>query len=237
MTNQSKKARWVDKLLYLMLVALLVVSGTFGITAARFFSSIKGELTATTANPAIQLDYINMKGTEYLGDKSNYEVDEDIEVIDGELSISNLRPGEQKLVEFRVKNWVDQKENLNEVALRYQIVIKTAGLLPLEFTLKYGTGDSTSVTGDWPTVSCLSRTVDNPIDNGLNAEGNPATTFVVYTFDFRSLKHSVEQVDYYKLYIQWKGNVSSSGDAVSGGGEYIKITADWKQYVDADYVQ
>ena len=82
MTNQSKKARWVDKLLYLMLVALLVVSGTFGITAARFFSSIKGEVTATTANPAIQLDYINMKGTEYLGDKSNYQVDEDIEVIE-----------------------------------------------------------------------------------------------------------------------------------------------------------
>ena len=123
------------------------------------------------------------------------------------------------------------------MALRYQIVIKTAGLLPLEFTLKYGTGNSTSVTGDWPVVNCLSRTVDNPVDNGLNAEGKSATTFVVYTFDFHSLKHSVEQVDYYKLFILWKGNVLSSGEAVSGGGEYIKITAEWKQYVDADYVQ
>lgn len=92
-------------LLYLVMVGMLV----FGVTYARYLSTISGSAKAQTA--AVALD----------------------SSLDLTSSLAGMQPGESKIIKFAVKN--QKGDTTSEVAQEYTITISTTNNLPLTYTL------------------------------------------------------------------------------------------------------
>lgn len=93
---------------YLMCLTA-VCSVVIGVTYARYASSVGG--TATAAVAAVEL-----------GGRTEQPID-----------LSGMRPGDHRAVSFQVVNF--SGDTISETAQDYTITIKTAGNLPLDFTL------------------------------------------------------------------------------------------------------
>jgi len=104
-TQRKKHSRLWVYLLYLGLVTSLILS----VTLARYAGSAGGTGTASVAALALEPEPITM-------------------------SLDGLLPGGEKSLEFQVVNFIKDKA-VSEVALDYEITVKTTGNLPLAFDL------------------------------------------------------------------------------------------------------
>lgn len=122
-----------------------------------------------------------------------------------EIIVSDKLPGYSAEIPFEVENTSDDK--VSEVAMKYKIVLKTTGNLPLKFTLYDGTQTKLE------TWDC----------NGISGEQ-------IYEYENISLVFGVGTIktENYKLKIEWpsdRKNAQFSGmtDAVYLGVEFLQI--------------
>ena len=121
MKKQLTIGRIVSYLFCLSLVCMVV----FGVSYARYTTSVSGNASAWTA--AVAMD----------GKITTTQVD-----------VSGMQPGDKKEISFQVINFSNDK--VSEVAQNYAITVKTAGNLPFTFTLEPvspGTADINSKAG------------------------------------------------------------------------------------------
>ena len=98
-----------------LLCLSMICTAVFGVSYARYTSSVNGSATTTVA--AVAMD----------GKITSTSVD-----------VKDIKPGDTKTVEFAVVNFSDGKTS--EVAQDYTVTVKTAGNLPFTFTItKSGT--------------------------------------------------------------------------------------------------
>lgn len=108
-----KKQLTIGRIACYLLCLTLVCTALIGVSYARYTSSVNGSATAATAAVA--------------GKMTNAAID-----------VSGMKPGDTKTVDFTVVNFSGEKTS--EVAQEYTITIKTAGNLPLAFSLSPGAG-------------------------------------------------------------------------------------------------
>jgi len=164
---------------------LLVVSITT-ISFAKFSSNVGGVVYSEVASALIEFD------------------DGGSEV----LELNSWVPGQSQTTTFSVKNFNSNNE-VNQVALNYNIVIKTAALLNLNFVL-------TKTVSGTPTTVTLTKTIDS------------ASSFSIYTGAVSVLPHTTPQTDQYSLTISWPISATNE-EAINAGGDYIRISVDWSQ--------
>lgn len=124
-----------------------------------------------------------------------------------EIIVSDELPGYSAEIPFEVKNTSDDK--VSEVAMKYKIVVKTTGNIPLTFTL-YDKDEHQLNSDSW---DC----------NGISGEQ-------IYEYENISLVFGVGTIktEKYKLKIEWpsdRKNAQFSGmtDAVYLGVEFLQI--------------
>lgn len=162
----------------LTLISVYFLSGVY----SKFFTTVQGNGTAKVAyfSPSVVSDKI-------------------IEVADAE-------PGYVDEVAFRVQNFSDEKAS--EVAMRYRIVLKTTGNIPLTFTLL---NDSGTAVATW--------------------ECNGTSGACEYTYTDSSLVFSVgtRKTDAYQLQLEWP-NANGKNDArFSGMTDAVYLSAEFEQ--------
>lgn len=120
--------------------------------------------------------------------------------------VSDQLPGYSAEIPFTVQNTSD--ENPSEVAMKYKIVLKTTGNIPLKFTLLDNSGNTTFETWDW---------------NGTSGERS-----YEYTSDSLVFGVGTKETVQYNLKIEWpeaQNNARFSGmtDAVYLAAEFEQI--------------
>ena len=173
-------------LTYIIAASVLLVVTITTISFAKFTSNVDGYVYNDVATALIEFD----NGGSSVLDLATWDFDEN----------------QTQTVSFSVKNFNSNNE-VNQVALNYQIIIKTAAILDLNFTL------TKTVSGS-PVEVTLTKTIDS------------ASSFSYYTSTTSVLAHSSPQTDSYSLEIEWDDD---DEDAINAGGDYIRITVDWQQ--------
>ena len=112
MNNKLTATNIIDKLLYVVLVAVFFVTAIMAVTSAKFTSTIKSNIVNNVSNAII-----------------NFADDND-----GIVVLTDWKPGDERVVNFDIRNYNDLNA-VNEIAITYKIIIKTSALLPLNFTL------------------------------------------------------------------------------------------------------
>ena len=176
----------IGPLVYIIAASVLLVVSITTISFAKFSSDVGGVVYSEVASALIEFD------------------DGGSEV----LELDDWSPGDSQTTTFSVKNFNANNE-VNQVALNYQIVIKTAALLDLNFVLRK------TVSGS-PVNVPLTKTIDS------------ASSFSIYTGTASVLPHTATQTDLYSLTISWPINANNE-DAINAGGDYIRISVDWSQ--------
>lgn len=121
MNKKSASVLIIDKLLYVMLVAVFFVTAITAVTTAKFTSTIRSNVVSNVSNAII-----------------NFADD-----TDGIVVLTDWKPGDSRTVNFDIRNYNDQNA-VNEIAITYTIKIRTSALLPLNFTLSKTTDGTTT---------------------------------------------------------------------------------------------
>ncbi len=123
-TQRKKHSRLWVYLLYLGLVTSLILS----VTLARYVSTAGGTGTAAVAAMSAAVDGSALTAKPI------------------DMTLAGLRPGgEARTLDFQVVNYTG--DTISEVALDYEITVKTTGNLPLTYTLTAEGGDQLVQTG------------------------------------------------------------------------------------------
>lgn len=117
MKKQLTAGRIVCYLFCLSLVCAVV----FGVSYARYMTTVNGTATATVA-----------------------AVSDKITNMDRKIDVSDMEPGESKTVDFNVVNFSNNQ--VSEVGQDYTVTVKTSGNLPFAFTLASAGGTSEAGT-------------------------------------------------------------------------------------------
>ena len=173
-------------LTYIITASILLVVSITTISFAKFASSIDSTVYSDVATALIEFD----------------DGGSDVLVLD------SWSPGDSQTTTFSVKNFNSNNE-VNQVALNYQIVIKTAAILDLNFTL------TKTVSG-------------SPVEITLTKTVNSDSSFSYYTSTTSVLAHTTPQTDQYSLEIEWDINANNEA-AINAGGDYIRISVEWQQ--------
>ena len=184
--NMLKSGFKLGPLAYVITASVLLIVSITTISLAKFSSNISGYVYNDVATALIEFD------------------DGGSEV----LELEDWSPGDSQTTTFSVKNFNGNNE-VNQVALNYQIVIKTAAILDLTFTL------SKMVSGS-PVAVALTKTIDSD------------SSFSIYKSTTSVLAHTSPQTDQYSLEIEWDINANNEA-AINAGGDYIRISVDWQQ--------
>ena len=183
-----KSVTVIDKLLYVFLVIAFFITAVTAVTSAKFTSRVNSYVISNVSN--VQIDFADGG--------------------DGTIVLADWKPGDTRTIEFSLRNYNDDNE-VNELALIYQLQIETSSLLPLTYTLT-----KTTDTGS--------------AQLALSVAKEEVTTFDIYSTTDNTLKHSIPQLDSFVLEISWPVE-NNDAEALEAGGEYIRIILNWRQYV------
>ena len=177
-----QKGRISQRLLHAAIVVCLslLLLTSIGITAAKYASEVSGNAGTSVAKFSPSL------------------------VSDNIIDISEIRkPGDSTDKIFRVQNF--SGDNVSEVTMKYKIVLKTTGNLPLHFTVL---DSSESVIADW---SC----------DGISENQN-------YEYECPILfSPGISQAHDYKLRVEWS---NTQNDAkFSGMTDAVYLSVIWEQ--------
>ena len=176
----------VGPLMYVIVASVLLIVSITTISLAKFSSDIGGVVYNEVASALIEFD-----------DGGN-----------GVLELSEWTPGSVQTTNFAVKNFNSDNE-VNQVALNYEVVIKTSALINLNFVL------TKTVSG-----------VSSPVQLTKTVDSN--SSFSIYTGTTSVLPHTTLQTDQYSLRIEWP-SASANEDDLLVAGDYIKINVNWNQ--------
>lgn len=122
---------------------------------------------------------------------------------DSYIDISGIKLGGREEYAFRVQNFTDD-DTVSEVAIKYKIVLKTTGNLPLKFTLFNGEN------------AVLERSCD-----GISGEQ-------WYTYESPDLfRPNTRQTHSYKLQVEWPS--SQNGAQFAGKTDAVYLSAVFEQ--------
>lgn len=196
----------LNRLLHYTLVVAFFLTSFYSITASKYYSTLTATLRADTADAVVSI-------VKY---SSDWTTPEDW---DGSLTADNLQPGATLVINFKVCNYLPASmaniavNRISEVAVDYTFNVKTAGLLPLTFTLN-------------------KRGQSENLITEAGATFDQASTFKIYSSVAGEFDCEEEQEDDYVLTITWPAS-ENDGELLKIGGDYIKIVLDWSQKTPA----
>jgi len=111
-----KKQLTAGRIVCYLFCLSLVCAVVFGVSYARYMTTVNGTATATVAAVSDKIAAMN------------------------KIDVSDMEPGATKIVDFNVVNFSDKQ--VSEVGQDYTVMVKTSGNLPFEFTLASAGGAS-----------------------------------------------------------------------------------------------
>lgn len=178
------KIRWLA-------CALLIITLVTGVTYSRYITTVTGTGSAEVAR------------IEMSGQMTNSETS---------LDLSNLKPGETKIIQFSVVNYSGTDQRVSDVAQQYSIEVISTGNLPLTFELKSEAVTDPQGKAAEPWSGAL--TGGTPIKTAANGEfphSTKSTHTYTLTVKWPKDKNSVQytdEVDMVTLYVESKQKIS-----------------------------